>query len=239
MGEVCGVKLGPNAKGDFCQNSVKNEYGACGMKTHILKKRGVVADKPTYVFKADGRFLEPMKSQEAKLDAVIKKGPGDTDCFGYIYMYYNKSEGRSSEYRKIGKTDRTVKERMKEWPDGVLDKSYTVKRCQFAETVIFAYLNHVRVHRVKHKDRYLSEWVDRACKLKYIGDVDFAILARDVAFGTTPLKTFATKNDLKRRIEWFVGESDYFDRVCRAVVSGVNAMFKDEPFPPDALGVGL
>lgn len=95
-----------------------------------------------------------------RIERVIKKGPTKTDGPGWIYVYFVESD-KSDTFYKIGRTARTVTARLKEWgPECVLHYSAPVKSQKMAETLIHAYLAHLRVFRYKQKDgSYESVWM--------------------------------------------------------------------------------
>lgn len=90
-----------------------------------------------------------------KLRLLLNKGPDKTkDGPGYIYAYYLKTDPKDTFY-KIGRTARSVKQRLSEWQEqhggtkGVvkLKSSWKVPWNKYCEKLIHLYLHYCRVAR--------------------------------------------------------------------------------------------
>lgn len=85
-----------------------------------------------------------------RIAKYMKDGPTKKDGPGHIYVYYCPQDNPEDTYYKIGRTERSVDARLKEWKkkDGaVLKKSWKVSHQKFIEKLIHAYLDAVRVYR--------------------------------------------------------------------------------------------
>ena len=81
---------------------------------------------------------------QKRITTKLKKGPSKTDGEGHIYVY--KFDDKDLYY-KIGRTSRSVDKRLKEWKGAILQVSWKVRYQKLAESIIHAYLDHVRVYR--------------------------------------------------------------------------------------------
>lgn len=84
----------------------------------------------------------------------IQKKSGDSE--GRIYIY---KDGKHAHFYKIGFTSRTTKERMKEWGNPVVVRSFSVCCAERVERLIHQYLDHIRCYRyVIDDNKILSVW---------------------------------------------------------------------------------
>jgi hypothetical protein len=96
-----------------------------------------------------------LKSQKAI--RKLERGPSKTDGPGHIYVYYVDVD-EPDTYYKIGRTAKGVSERLKQWKQSVLKKSYFVKNQKLAESLIHLELDAIRVYRYKLEDSYYTVW---------------------------------------------------------------------------------
>ena len=98
-----------------------------------------------------------------KIRSKLKAGPDKTDRKGFIYIYHLAQE-RHLDYWKIGRTEKSVDERMDQWQaehNGhrvVLSRKYEVKYNKFAEALIHLYLAYCRMHRYPFEKGFHSVW---------------------------------------------------------------------------------
>jgi hypothetical protein len=82
---------------------------------------------------------------------------------GFIYVYRLETD-RNDEMYKIGFTaQKTVEERLKDWPGSILVCSWKTHCPHFAETLIHLFLQHWRCYRFVFRDwdarkRFVSTW---------------------------------------------------------------------------------
>lgn len=93
---------------------------------------------------------------QARLRRVLLTGPEEkTDAGGFLYVYELKRDADAGlSYYKIGRTARSVHQRLKEWPGSVLVKAFRVAHNQFAERLAHLLLAYARVHRYPHDHGY-------------------------------------------------------------------------------------
>lgn len=91
------------------------------------------------------------KRDERKILAKIKRGPTLKDVEGFIYVYYLAND-KTNTFYKIGRTARTVEERLKEWPGARFKWSKPVKHNEMAENLVHKLLGSIRVYRYKQED---------------------------------------------------------------------------------------
>ncbi len=144
------------------------------------------------------RLPAPNKRSPAhKIRTLLNRGPKKGDGKGIIYIYYLKSETWS--YWKIGRTSRTVEQRMKEWSDFhgetvVLHCYYTVEKNQkFVERLIHLYLSYCRLGRIPYTD-------DQGVRKMHTTLVDTAAVLHDGQQASDPRKMLVAKHKLT---EWF------------------------------------
>lgn len=82
---------------------------------------------------------------------------------GFIYVYRLETD-RNDEMYKIGFTaQKTVEDRLKDWPGSILVCSWKTHCPHFAETLIHLFLQHWRCYRFVFRDwdarkRFVSTW---------------------------------------------------------------------------------
>lgn len=107
-------------------------------------------------------FPEPKnKNTKSKIKKRIREGALKTDKEGWVYIY-KLSTDDNKPYFKIGRTERSVKERLVEWGDNcVLIKKFKVKHNKTAESMLHWYFDKYRIYRTKIvelEDVYFSVW---------------------------------------------------------------------------------
>jgi hypothetical protein len=127
---------------------------------------------------------------QKKIASLMKKGPSKSDGKGHIYCYFLTSDTEDCFY-KIGRTSRTVDERLKEWGKNVkLKRSWEVKHEKWMEKLIHTYLDSVRVYRyqIDNGEEYCNVWkTDGKC----------------VSVADEELKQKHKLEGIKKNIEWF------------------------------------
>lgn len=135
-------------------------------------------------------ILELTTKVQKKIHKHLKKTPSKSDGKGHIYCYYLTSDTEDCFY-KIGRTNRTVDVRLKEWGEGVkLKCSWEVKHEKWMEKLIHTYLDSIRVYRYQIDDteEYCNVWkTDMKCISKHDED----------------LKENHKLEGRKKNIEWF------------------------------------
>jgi Meiotically up-regulated gene 113 len=132
---------------------------------------------------------------------------------GFIYVYYFESE-RALNYYKVGMTERTVEERIKEWAREcganhviVLARAYRVERNhKLIERIVHLYLDHVRMYRYPNESytAYKSVWARSGATIE-----DGASLKG------------STKHDFvarRKQIEWFQVKLHEIERIVESVI---------------------
>jgi len=89
---------------------------------------------------------------------------------GYIYIYFLPRE-KKLQYWKIGYTERTVEERMREWSAKYTLEVYTTFKVendvQYIEALIHLYLTYCRIYRYPNKHGYQSVYkLKPSCVIK-------------------------------------------------------------------------
>jgi hypothetical protein len=129
------------------------------------------------------------------------RGPSKTDGPGYIYVYYIDWDAPDTFY-KIGRTGKTVKERLGQWKKSILKKSYYVKNQKLAESLIHLELDEIRVYRYTQEDGgYHTVW-------KRTGE------SVDAGKGT--------KVATKKHIEWFKTDWNSVKKKISTIINLVN-----------------
>jgi hypothetical protein len=119
----------------------------------------------------DGLLLPaPASGNGARANARLRrrliKGPRPNDPAGFIYVYYYAHE-REAGFWKVGKTERTVEERLGEWKRSQggdvsqlqLQEAFPVRRnVYYIERVIQMYLRYCNVHRYPIDGGFRSVW---------------------------------------------------------------------------------
>lgn len=103
-----------------------------------------------------GLIIESTNVQK-KLERRLKRGPSKSDGPGHIYVYY-LSDDNDYYYYKIGRTERSVEERLKEWKGAICKKYWKVQHQKFAERLIHIVLDDCRVYRYILQDDICSIW---------------------------------------------------------------------------------
>lgn len=97
-------------------------------------------------------------SVQKRLTKYLKQGPTKTDGIGYIYVYYLPNDPKDTYY-KIGRTEKEVEKRLKQWGKDVICKVWWKVKCQkFAEKMIHRYLDNYRCYRYLTDDGYCTIW---------------------------------------------------------------------------------
>jgi hypothetical protein len=159
----------------------------------------------------DALGARALKRLRAKLCALPSGGQG------YIYVYHFEHE-RALRYFKVGMTERTVGERIKEWAREcghkiVVARTYRVERNhKLIERIIHLYLDHVRMHRYPNEqsDAYKSVWARTGATIE---DADLAALEKDSK--NKKQHAFVAR---RKQIEWFCMELGEIERVVESVV---------------------
>lgn len=162
-GLQCTRKLKNNNKGDlFCSqhaSKAKNVHKCTDVEPWTLL--GLVDP-----YESNGkRILQKIRTK-------LKKGPKASDGSGWIYIYcLQHEEEQKLNYYKVGRTNRRVTHRMKEWDDlhkqhgganhkVILKDQYQVTHgIDFCERLIHLYLSYCNIHRYPtEKGTYHSVW---------------------------------------------------------------------------------
>jgi len=157
-----------------------------------------------------------------KLRRKLETGPSEKDGKGAIYVYGFEHE-RQRQYWKIGMTQQTVEERMRQWSaeHGVeidsVHQWHLGNNVKFCERVIHLYLDHVRIHRYpieteeERHDQIIfrSKW---AATGKWIDD-------------GAPTDRPVAKN---KHVEWFCISLFAIFKIINAVVDKYGDEIRDE-----------
>lgn len=131
---------------------------------------------------------------------VCWKGPSHKDKPGHVYVYERNRDGYLPYY-KIGRTRRSVTERLKEWEGAHLLKSFRVSHHKFAERMLFLLLESVRLKRywnALHRT-YVNVWYNSS---KPVTSQD----ATRIELGWTE-----RTEDVACHVEWFALHESEFD----------------------------
>lgn len=140
-----------------------------------------------------------------RIETKVKKGPTKSDKAGWIYVFYKECD-KADTFYKIGRTEREVEKRLKEWPGSVLLCKFRVEYNKLAESLIHKYLAHVRAFRYLQEDgKYVSVWADT-------GEAVF----NDGKDGKKSAKC--------KEIEWFVSSWKNVEPFVKGVCEYVNKL---------------
>lgn len=135
--ELC---AGQTQKKKPCKNKAVEGSRFCG------RHGGVCKAINAYAAKNNPKVIK-------KIHTKHRQGLPKEKTPGYIYIFYLEHE-KGNNFWKIGMTERTAKERLKEWTEKynnkvkvVQEKLYKSDYCKFMERVIHLYLDYCRMHR--------------------------------------------------------------------------------------------
>lgn len=152
-----------------------------------------------------------------KIKTRLKRGPKKTDTCGWIYIYSLSTEN-GLNYYKIGRTNRRVTTRMKEWADVhgkstsiVLHDQYQITTCtvDFCERLIHKYLAYCNMYRYKHEKGYHSTW---------------AVNGKVLQDGQQCEERLVAKN---KNVEWFCADLQAIVQVVKPLVDYCNGLSID------------
>lgn len=143
----------------------------------------------------------PAKTQ-AKIKRRLQKPPSQSDGPGYIYIYTLPEDG---PYYKVGRTERLVEHRIKEWKGAQLKKAYAVDYQKKMERLIHLYLDPSRVYRYQvAKGKVCTVW-------KSNGD--------PVTKYDAKLKEENKLEALSKQVEWFTGSFETIDTTMLMLIN--------------------
>lgn len=225
--------------GKQCTNNIKKN-GTCGIESHIaqkLKNEGFKKPNSQGYIPLKISRLAPEAANTASvvkdINLRLERGPSKSDKAGYIYMYKLKNGDSSSLYRKVGRTERLPEIRMKEWPSGVLVKSWACKRNRMAEYLIHKYLDYCRIERLameidtKGNKSYMSIWWSSG---EFVADGNYSKYIDMLGKHEEKQVDVAYELAKKKDIEWFKEQERIIKDVVRIVVSDINSHYSHEPW---------
>lgn len=136
-----------------------------------------------------------------RLVTRLNRGPNwKSDTAGYIYVFWLRGE-TGLDYWKIGMTQRTPEDRLKEWRAAMPGHELQVKQVfavdaacvKFVERVVHLYLDHCRMHRYPVGRRLLSKWSATGAEIR---DADWHALQPTLKAGERVVA-------MHKMVEWF------------------------------------
>lgn len=141
-------------------------------------------------------------STKNKIKRRLQKPVSKTDGPGFIYVYTLPEDG---QYFKIGRTERSVEQRIKEWKGAILKKNYPVAYQKKTERLIHLYLDHCRVYRYQiAKGKICTIWKSNG---EPVTDYD------------ATLKEKHKLSVLTKQVEWFNCPWEEIDTIISSVIN--------------------
>jgi hypothetical protein len=155
--------------GKQCTRNQPKDNTLCTQHQKQDKKKATTINdiEPWTLLKLPVPFEANGKSINQKIRTRLKRGPRKNDGAGWIYIYCLQHEqNQKLNYYKIGRTNRRVTHRMKEWDDihkdqgkvKLIDSHHVEHGIDFCERLIHKYLAYCNMHRYPHNKGFHSVW---------------------------------------------------------------------------------
>lgn len=198
------------------RHEISSEHHLCKQHSRVKGVKTVHDQRAWAKMNIVAPRSENGKKVLARIDKALEKPVAKSDGPGYIYIYSFASE-QHLHYYKVGRTKRSVKERLDEWRRDVVDDAIVLHATFFVErghrrleSLVHLYLNYCRMYRTPYKHPRLKTVVYHS-----VWKSDGRVICDGQEHGSGKDKrALVAKN---KQVEWFCAPLDLIERLCKSL----------------------